>query len=308
METTKAESTEARPTYCWARSDADNFRGEHQTVEEAIAEAIEEAVNDGAEPGDTITVWVGQARAVDVKSYVPRNAGWLLERIREDAGVDVGEAADDWLENVSGEDEIALGEEMVKAFARWLARHPEHEPRFHKVENAKEHRVTVGDAIESKPATIAEPALEQPVGGGTSERRERLRDLDRRAAPAPWTIEREELDVDFSDEEQAAAFPVQVGPIAIDREWDASFEEIETNVALVCEMRNALPELLQAVQERDALRTALEDLTAASLVASEARARVFAVVERFRGTKDHGELRVLIALHEALGGSEESGA
>lgn len=80
-----------------------------------------------------------------------------------------------------------------------------------------------------------------------------LRELLAKATPGPWAVERQELDADFSDEDQEQAFPECVGPL-----WlapGASHDEppqIEADVALVIAAVNALPDLLAAL---DAART-----------------------------------------------------
>ncbi len=95
----------------------------------------------------------------------------------------------------------------------------------------------------------------------TAAREADLRELLAEATPGPWAVERQELDADFSDEDQEQAFPECVGPL-----WLApgmSHDEppqIEADVALVIAAVNALPSLLGAL---DAARAEVERLTRA---------------------------------------------
>jgi len=65
--------------------------------------------------------------------------------------------------------------------------------------------------------------------------------------PGPWVIVREELGEDFTDEEQAKAWPLQIGPIAmLDHEAESDeIERIEADALLIA----AAPDLY-AVAEK----------------------------------------------------------
>lgn len=66
--------------------------------------------------------------------------------------------------------------------------------------------------------------------------------------PGPWTIEREELGIDFSDKEQAEAFPIRIGPVAywehdISGAGEEAVKRIEADALLIA----AAPDLLAAM-------------------------------------------------------------
>ena len=72
-----------------------------------------------------------------------------------------------------------------------------------------------------------------------------LRALLAKATPGPWAIERQELDADFSDEDQEQAFPERVGPLWLAPGMSGDEPpQIEADVALVVAAVNALPSLL----------------------------------------------------------------
>lgn len=87
----------------------------------------------------------------------------------------------------------------------------------------------------------------------TKEERDRLRALCAKATPGPWEIEREELGVDFDDEEQATAMPEAIGPWqVVDHAFvnhEGSFERIEADAALIASARTAIPSLLTTLDE-----------------------------------------------------------
>lgn len=76
-------------------------------------------------------------------------------------------------------------------------------------------------------------------------------DLDRAATPGPWVAEREELDEDFSDEEQDTAFFESIGPWEV--EYHAALdgddhERVEADAAIVIAYRSATPRLIAEVR------------------------------------------------------------
>lgn len=74
------------------------------------------------------------------------------------------------------------------------------------------------------------------------------------ATTGPWEIDREELDEDFSDEEQAIAFPESIGPIVA---WEherggmgeGDIEQVEADAAFIAHARDDVPALIAAVRE-----------------------------------------------------------
>lgn len=72
--------------------------------------------------------------------------------------------------------------------------------------------------------------------------------------PAPWEVEREELGVDFSDEEQEQAYPERIGPLTI--EHDDS-DAVEADARGVTTLRNVAPELLAVAKTGEALQRLL---------------------------------------------------
>lgn len=66
------------------------------------------------------------------------------------------------------------------------------------------------------------------------------------ATPGPWTIEREELDVDFSDEEQDMAWPEHAGPLQIADHDD--HRRVEADVALVTIDRSVREQIVAVVR------------------------------------------------------------
>lgn len=127
--------------FCWSRNE-ETFHGRHETIESAIAEALDDAMPE-AEPGDVVTVWIGETRDYDAAGSIVGRADWLLERLGEDAYENIGEAAEDWLQDVSVAHEKELGDALAQAFATWLAAHPEYAPTFYHVDVVKEHKVAV---------------------------------------------------------------------------------------------------------------------------------------------------------------------
>lgn len=80
---------------------------------------------------------------------------------------------------------------------------------------------------------------------------EELKAIEKRAeaaTPGPWEITREELDEEFSDEEQEHAFPTTIGPIA---HWDhtlSSFTDehvaqVDADAAFIAASRTDVPAL-----------------------------------------------------------------
>jgi hypothetical protein len=86
----------------------------------------------------------------------------------------------------------------------------------------------------------------------------------RNASDGPWEIEREELSVDFTDEEQESAYPTHVGPIPIGDDCDDG-EQLERDIAFVKLARDVVAPLV------DELRTLRRHLAAALDVVHAAR-------------------------------------
>lgn len=74
------------------------------------------------------------------------------------------------------------------------------------------------------------------------------------ATPGPWKIEREELGVDFSDEEQATAFPERIGPIF---SWVPHDTDEEQNEADAQAIAHAPEDVARLLAEVERLRSAL---------------------------------------------------
>lgn len=91
------------------------------------------------------------------------------------------------------------------------------------------------------------------------------------ATEGPWPIEREELSDDFSDEEQATAFPMTIGPIqswehALSNITDEEVAQVEADAAFISASRTDVPALCDALQEQD------EELATVIAEREEARA------------------------------------
>lgn len=72
------------------------------------------------------------------------------------------------------------------------------------------------------------------------------------ATPGPWEIVREELDSDYS-QEQEHAFPQSIGPIA---HWEPvniyETEQVEADARFIAEARTLLPQLAEQIAELEA--------------------------------------------------------
>jgi hypothetical protein len=80
----------------------------------------------------------------------------------------------------------------------------------------------------------------------------RIDDIRKRleaATPGPWDMEREELSVHFSDEEQDAAMPDRLGPVYVSEFLSDSEDRIEADASFITNAPTDIGYLLRLVGE-----------------------------------------------------------
>lgn len=83
---------------------------------------------------------------------------------------------------------------------------------------------------------------------------DRLAALLDAATPAPWEVEREELSVDFDDEEQDQAYPERLGPFYVEHEA-SDVARIEADARLAVGLRNAATEFIALARAAETVRS-----------------------------------------------------
>ena len=103
---------------------------------DSIKDCIAEAISEGYADGDKIAVGL-----TDRYEVTHVDVDVILERLGMDADDEVGEVAEDWLTNVTREQNEELEAEILKVVKTWLDKH-HHNPTFYKIEPM--HYVTIG--------------------------------------------------------------------------------------------------------------------------------------------------------------------
>jgi hypothetical protein len=118
-------------------TDEETYRGGECDRSTALAVAIEE---EGIEVGRT--VWTGEVINQQAGEFFGGRdtVGYMQELAYDEAG----EFAEDWLADVTKEQEAELHDAIVKAINEWADKHGLH-PTFYTVENTEAHVVTEAD-------------------------------------------------------------------------------------------------------------------------------------------------------------------
>lgn len=118
-------------------TDEETYRGGEGDRATALAVAIEE---EGIEVGRT--VWTGEVIKQQAGAFFGGRD--TVEYMQERAYDEAGEFAEDWLADVTKEQEAELHDAIVKAINEWADKHGLH-PTFYTVENTEAHVVTEAD-------------------------------------------------------------------------------------------------------------------------------------------------------------------
>ena len=119
--------------YAWSFDEADPFVGEFVSAEEAWKYAHE------YDP-DYKDVYVGE-----VVPYVPHICGGgVIEWLQEDAVNGCDEVADEWMTDVTREEEKDLSDMLTAAFVKWAKKYG-HMPNFESVINVQHYRMPTGE-------------------------------------------------------------------------------------------------------------------------------------------------------------------
>jgi hypothetical protein len=155
--------TESGVRFAWS-FDEEHYHGEEASREAALAAAMEEA-------DDREGCWTGRIVPIPVETLLP--SGYrIVEEMAEAAYDEHG--IDDWLDDVTKEQEAEL-ETAVRGVAKaWLEKH-KNWPRFWTVEDTKEHvfALTANHQESASPAPHADlPAPARPDEARTTDTKE----------------------------------------------------------------------------------------------------------------------------------------
>ena len=121
----------------------ENFYGPFESREAALAEAMSELTcQDHFDPEQAEHfVYTGMD-----EPHTPTLPGveWLVENLQEMAYDAIGEAAEDWLEDVTNEEEEDLQDMVMEAVNKWLEKHKK-QPTFFTVTEVETHTVKTSD-------------------------------------------------------------------------------------------------------------------------------------------------------------------
>ena len=121
--------------YAWSFDEADPFRGEFASAEEALKYARE------YDP-DYKDVYVGE-----VVPYTPHICGgWVIEGLQEDAVNECDEVADEWMTHVTQDEEKDLSDMLTATFVEWANKHG-YMPDFCKIVNVRHYRMPTGEEV-----------------------------------------------------------------------------------------------------------------------------------------------------------------
>ena len=115
--------------YAWSTDYEGAFRGEFDTVEEAL--------NNARKYNNWFNyVFIGE---IVFPKYMPNLRGrWVIYRLQEDVVNEFGEVAEEWLEDVTKEEEKDLSDMLSAAFTAWAKKYG-HMPSFYKLVNIRHY-------------------------------------------------------------------------------------------------------------------------------------------------------------------------
>lgn len=119
--------------YAWNFDDNGDFHDEFDTVEEALEAAHE------YDP-ECEDVFVGE-----IAPYTPHICGGrTIDRLQEAAVYEYGDFADEWMTDVTQEEEKDLSDMLTAAFVEWAKKYG-HMPNFESVINVQHYRMPTGE-------------------------------------------------------------------------------------------------------------------------------------------------------------------
>lgn len=122
--------------YAWSFDEADPFRGEFVSAEEALKYAHE------YDP-DYKDVYVGE-----VVPYTPHICGgWVIEGLQEDAVNECDEGADEWMTHVTQDEEKDLSDMLTTAFMAWAKKY-KYMPDFDKIFNVQHYLMPTDEEVQ----------------------------------------------------------------------------------------------------------------------------------------------------------------
>lgn len=119
--------------WCYSFNE-ENYEGDFDTKEQAIAEAIWYYKED--DDIDQDIIWVGQTKAISLGVNVDR----IIEDLGEEAYDQSGEYAEDYLTDVKKSHQRILEERLNNVLYSWMKEF-KYEPNFYTVENVEEIEV-----------------------------------------------------------------------------------------------------------------------------------------------------------------------
>ena len=121
--------------YAWSFDEADPFRGEFASAEEALKYARE------YDP-DYKDVYVGE-----VVPYTPYVCGErVIEELQGDAVIECDEPAEGWLTGVALSEEKDLSDMLTATFVEWAKKHG-HMPQFCAIDNVQHYRMPTSEEV-----------------------------------------------------------------------------------------------------------------------------------------------------------------
>lgn len=116
-------------TYSYSFNE-ENFYGEFESIEEAIAEA--------KEYGDNSEVFIGE----NGEFHPSVDGEWCVDMLREQVADKCGEYSDNYLYEIPKGAEKELTDVLTEAFNKWAKKHGQ-EPNFYPVNNVKKYSLEV---------------------------------------------------------------------------------------------------------------------------------------------------------------------
>ncbi len=112
-----------------------NFDGDAELWQNDIFNSVEECIEDAKSYGDYESVFVAEV--------IPYSANfgfgyYYIDKATEDAYFEVGEASENWLTDISLDEEKLLDKYLNEAFIKWM-KEVHQEPYFYKVDNIKKY-------------------------------------------------------------------------------------------------------------------------------------------------------------------------
>ena len=127
--------------------DRETFTGSFSTREKALADALVKCFKEEVPPP---TVYIGQVIPPD--PHAAGNAEDVIDNMRRRVRIDVGEAANSWLKNLTSQQIEELDVELKATILAWMTRHdllPEHT----KIGAISEHTVPSAPTVPSGSAS-----------------------------------------------------------------------------------------------------------------------------------------------------------